>query len=106
MKPPKKVNKSPAKSSNAMAAAIGGGTKNKKPRRRVPRTAAIVLTCPAGQYAETMAEVRVKIKLSEVGIQNGITTRTAATGALLIEVPGSENGPKSRRFGLAHARGP
>lgn len=92
----KKVNRSPAKFSNAMTATVGGETKSKKPRRRVPpRTAAIVLTCPAGQYAETMAEVRAKIKLSEVGIQNGITTRTAATGALLIEVPRSENGPKA-----------
>lgn len=53
------------------------------------------MTCPNGQYAETMAEIRAKVKLSEVGIQGGITTRFAATGALVIEVPRSENGPKA-----------
>ncbi|GAB1859777.1 CCHC-type domain-containing protein [Camponotus japonicus] len=42
-----------------------------------------------------MAEVRAKMNLSEVGIQGGITTRTAMSGALLIEVPGSESGPKA-----------
>lgn len=67
----------------------------KKVRRRVPRTAAVVLTCPNGQYAETMAEIRAKVKLSEVGIQGGIITRTAVTGALVLEVPGAENGPKA-----------
>lgn len=72
-----------------------GQAKKKKARRRAPRTAAVVLTCPKGQYAETMAEVRAKIGLSEVGIQGGITTRIAATGAIVIEVPGSENGPKA-----------
>lgn len=68
----------------------------KKPqRRRIPRTSAIVLTCPKGQYAETMTEIREKIKLSEVGIQGGITTRTAMTGALIMEIPGTENEPKA-----------
>lgn len=67
---------------------------NKKPhRRRVPRTAAVVLTCTDGQYAEKMARIRSRVKLSKVGIQD--TTRTAATGALVIEVPGVENGPKA-----------
>lgn len=90
----KKMEKGPSKTANSVITDKGkaGG---KKPRRRIPKTAAITLTCPKGQYAETMAEVRAKINLSEVGIQDGITTRTAATGALLIEVPGSENGPKA-----------
>lgn len=90
----RRKNEVPTKAPNSVAA-----TKEKagsrKPRRRVPRTAAVVLTCPPGQYAETMTEIKAKIKLSEVGIQDGITTRTAATGALLIEVTGSENGPKA-----------
>jgi len=72
-----------------------GKTGNKKPRRRVPRTAAVVLTCPQGQYAEAMTEVKTHIKLSEAGIQGGITTRTAVTGALIMEISGSENGPKA-----------
>lgn len=69
--------------------------KTKPFKRRPPRTAAVVLTCPKGKYAETMAEIRGKMKLSEVGIQDGIKTRTAATGALILEVPGAENAPKA-----------
>lgn len=42
-----------------------------------------------------MAVVRRSIKLTEVGITTGVTTRTAATGALIIEVPGAENAPKA-----------
>lgn len=64
-------------------------------RRRIPRTAAVVLTCPQGTYADTMREIREKISLTEVGINTGITTRTALTGALILEVPGPENGPKA-----------
>lgn len=91
----KEVSKGPTKPS-PLANTVKGKVENKKPpRRRVPRTAAVVLTCQNGQYAETMAEIRSKVKLSEVGIQSGLTTRTAVTGALVIEVPGAENGPKA-----------
>lgn len=55
----------------------------------------MILTCPKGQYAEVMAGVRAKIKLEELGITGGITTRMAATGAIIIEVPGAEHGPKA-----------
>lgn len=55
----------------------------------------MVLTCPQGTYAKTMTEVRQKMTLTEVGIQGGIKTRTAATGALILEIPGTENTPKA-----------
>ncbi|XP_070518818.1 uncharacterized protein [Cardiocondyla obscurior] len=42
-----------------------------------------------------MAEVRSKIQLSEVGINERVTMRTTATGALLIQVPGSKNDCKA-----------
>ncbi|KAL0098677.1 hypothetical protein PUN28_020633 [Cardiocondyla obscurior] len=50
-----------------------GGKREKKkeeekPRRRVPRSSAVVLNCPEGQYSEIMKEVRQKIQLNEVGI--------------------------------------
>lgn len=55
----------------------------------------MVLTCLQGQYAEAMTEVKAHIKLSEVGIQGGITTHTAVTGALIMEISGSVNGSKA-----------
>lgn len=55
----------------------------------------MVLTCPKGEYDNTVAEVRAKIKLSEIGISGGITNRTAVTGVLIIEVPESEHDAKA-----------
>lgn len=60
--------------------------KNKKKaksafKKRLPRSAAVVLTCPMDKYVETMTEVRKKISLAEVGIRGGVKTRRAATGA-------------------------
>lgn len=82
---------------NATQPATDGGKNSlsKTKKRRIPRTAAVVLTCPKGTYAETMADIRRKIPLTEVGINTGITTKIALTGALIIEVPGTENGPKA-----------
>lgn len=50
---------------------------------------------PKGEYATTMAKVKSKIKLSKVSIDTGIITQTAAEGALIIEIPGAENGTKA-----------
>lgn len=52
-----------------------------------------MLMRPPGQYAETMTEIRAKIQLTEVGIMSH--PHGARTGALIIEIPGSENGPKA-----------
>lgn len=67
----------------------------KKQKRRVPKSAAVVLTCPKGKYVDTIVKIRNKIILAEVGIQNRITTRVAAIGALIIEVPDEEDSSKT-----------
>ncbi|XP_070529992.1 uncharacterized protein [Cardiocondyla obscurior] len=68
-----------------------GPRKRRTKRRRVPRTSAVVLSAPGEEYNKLMAEVRSKIKLADLGIQEKVTMRTTATGALLIQIPGSEN---------------
>lgn len=42
-----------------------------------------------------MAEVRSRISLRELNIEGGLTTRTAATGALILEVPGANSGQRA-----------
>lgn len=58
--------------------------------RRVPRMAAITITCPPGTYEATMREARKKINLEGLGIQ-GVRIRRAITGALLYEIPGEKS---------------
>lgn len=76
-------------------APAGAATKKRGPKRRSPRTSAVVLNCPKGQSAELMAEVRTKVKLAEVGLSGGITTKTGATGAMIIEIPGPDLSQKA-----------
>lgn len=64
----------------------------KPPRRRPPRTAAVTLTCPPGEYARVMQVAREKINLRDIGIE-ALRPRRAATGAIVLEVPGP-NGPE------------
>lgn len=56
-------------------------------KRRMPRAAAVVLTCPPGQYAEAMKVAREKVNLEEVGV-TAVRAKRAMTGALLLEIPG------------------
>ncbi|XP_070530002.1 uncharacterized protein [Cardiocondyla obscurior] len=67
----------------------------KKSRRRIPRTAAIVLNCPPDRISAVMGEVRTKIKLSDVGITDSVKTRNTISGALLIEVSGENKEAKA-----------
>lgn len=60
-------------------------------KRRVPRSAAAVLTYPLDKYVDTMTEVRKKISLAEFGIVGGIKTRRAATEAVIFEISGDNN---------------
>lgn len=66
----------------------------KKAKRRPSQTSAITLTCPKGQYASIMAEIRAKIKLAGVGIAGTLNISTGATGAMMIEIPGADNAHK------------
>jgi len=61
----------------------------KKRRRKIPRSAAVVLTCLAGKYTEAMTTVRGAISLAELGIEE-IRPKRALTGALLLELPGAK----------------
>lgn len=46
------------------------------------------------KYVETMAEVRRKIFLAEVGIQGKVRTRKAAIGAVVFEISGDNSAEK------------
>lgn len=73
----------------------GEGTLEKKvPKRKPPRTAAVTLTCPPGEYAEAMKIVRGKINLTEIGIES-LRPKRAATGAIILEVPGPDSSEKA-----------
>lgn len=65
--------------------------KTVKAKRKVPRTAAVVLTCPAGMYEENMKEARAKISLPEMGVNEGVQIRRALTGAIKFEFPSTRN---------------
>lgn len=70
------------------------GKGKRKGRRRVPRTAAVVLTCPPGQYKETLRLAMRDIDLASLDI-NGLKARKAVTGAQLFEVGGPDNKKKA-----------
>lgn len=63
-------------------------------RIRPPRTAAVTLTCPTGQYAEAMRVARGKINLEEIGVK-ALRAKRALTGALILEIPGPEGTEKA-----------
>jgi len=56
----------------------------------VPRTAAVVITCEAGDYKDNLQHAVRNINLTELGI-GGMTARRALTGAQIYEVTGSDN---------------
>ncbi|XP_011706311.1 PREDICTED: uncharacterized protein LOC105461508 [Wasmannia auropunctata] len=59
------------------------------PRRRVPRSSAITISCQEGglTYAEIIRKAREEINLEELGIQETRMRNTVA-GGVLIELPG------------------
>lgn len=62
--------------------------KTKPPR--APKTAAITVTIPAGSnltYSAVMAAAKQRVKLADIGVTN-IRQKRAATGGIIIEVPG------------------
>ncbi|XP_070530005.1 uncharacterized protein [Cardiocondyla obscurior] len=69
--------------------------RKRRNRRRIPKTSAVVLTCPQKDMPKILSEARDKIKLPDIGITDGIKTRFTATGALLLEVPGESSGPQA-----------
>jgi len=72
----------------------GRGRISRVPRsvpRRPPRSAAVALTCGEGgpTYADALRRARELVSLQDLNIEH-TRIRRAATGAMLIELPGDE----------------
>lgn len=50
-----------------------------------------ILCTTADQYEAIIAEVKRKIKLPDLGIEKGLQFKRAITGALILEIPGSDS---------------
>ncbi|EFN89280.1 hypothetical protein EAI_01710, partial [Harpegnathos saltator] len=88
-----------------------GSKKGSKTRLRPPRSAAVTLTCPDGEYSRFMAEARRRIMLADLRIPGSLRVRRALTGALLVEVPALNAGAPADRLAeelrkLANEEGP
>lgn len=69
--------------------------KSKPPR--VPKTAAITVTIPAGSsstYAAVMAAAKQRVRLADIGVTN-IRQKRAVTGGIIIEIPGIDADSKA-----------
>jgi len=66
----------------------------KKKRKRLPKSEAVVLTCPNEAYAEKLKEAREKIDLSKIGIQE-IKIRRARTGGYIFKISGEGKSAKA-----------
>ncbi|XP_026746968.1 uncharacterized protein LOC113508211 [Trichoplusia ni] len=81
-----------------------GGSKG--PTVRAPRSEAVTLTLQPGAaergvtYQSVIAEAKVKIKLSDLGLQS-VTLRQTVTGARLFEVAGAASGSAEKADALA-----
>jgi len=69
----------------------GGSKRQSVPpvMKRPPKTAAVQLSCPPSQYAETMRLARERVNLRGLGIDE-VRPRKSRTGALLLEIPGGD----------------
>lgn len=75
-------------------------------RREPPRTAAVTINCPPGEYEKVLREVKTKIDLASLNIE-GLRVRCTITGVLNYEVSGPEGGTKQGRcLGCQIKRGP
>lgn len=88
--------KAPANTSTGAKGSAGKPAKNKKVRIRPPRSAAVILTLTAETVtrAEILAEARRKVRLEELGITY-LRPKIAATGAIILEVPGENNASRA-----------
>lgn len=60
--------------------------------RKVPRMTAVSILCTTpGQYEAIVAEAKRRIKLPDLGIDKGLKFKRAITGALILEIPGSDS---------------
>lgn len=91
-----RVNKLPptSKTNTASQPSPPPPSSKKKKRKRVPRTAAVIITCSAGDYKENLQHAVRSIDLTELEI-NGMTARRALTGAQIYEIKGPDNNKKA-----------
>ncbi|XP_029166516.1 uncharacterized protein LOC114937269 [Nylanderia fulva] len=74
-------------------------------KRKEPRTAAVTITCPPGEYEATMAEAHKKMEsLESLGIKGGVKIRRAVTGALVYEIPGEGGNELADKLALGLKR--
>jgi len=99
----KKGNESKVARSNKEKGKEIGSTPNapptRKKKKRPPRTAAVVMTCPNGTYADKIKEAREKISLDEIGIKE-LKIRRAATGGYMFEISGEDKVAKADRLAM------
>ncbi|XP_067214592.1 uncharacterized protein [Linepithema humile] len=75
-----------------------GGRKKGGKKRKNPRTAAITLTCPEGEYSATVRQMREKISLKNLGISGKMTLGNAQTGAMLVQLSGPDRKAEADRL--------
>ncbi|XP_045487210.1 uncharacterized protein LOC123689774 [Pieris rapae] len=87
-----------AKNTPTAAIVKPAATTTQRPRAklRAPRSTAVVLTITEKEqtYASVLREAKEKIKLSDLGIE-AVKFKRAATGAVILELPGSRSGDKA-----------
>lgn len=69
-------------------------------KRRTPKTAAVMVTCPEGDYKDFLLATQEQVHLKELGISS-IVTKKAFTGALLLEISGEERGKRADALAAA-----
>lgn len=79
---------------SAQAVSSSAGKRPSKSRRRVPRTAAVVITCPPGQYRDTLRLATSQIDPASLGIKE-MKARRAVTGAQIFEIGGPDKQEKA-----------
>ncbi|XP_072750509.1 uncharacterized protein [Anoplolepis gracilipes] len=73
---------------------VAGGEKPGK--MKVPKTSAVMITCPEEKYGENMAAIRKEVKLDQLGIKEGsLKIRKGLTGALILEIFGEDKARKA-----------
>lgn len=63
-------------------------SQNKRGETTQKRRKPMVITCPPGQYEETMKVAKERIHLKDCGVKGELNFKRALTGALTLEFPG------------------
>ncbi|XP_070529947.1 uncharacterized protein [Cardiocondyla obscurior] len=82
---------------------IGGNKPNQdgkikqssKRKIKLPKTAAVTVSCPSGQYNRILGKAKDLIDLTSLGIDS-VRPRRALTGAIIYEVAGTDNAVKAK----------